>query len=191
VLNKTLLLSRNDLQILLNESQAAEQRLQEASSELGDVLLLLEEKKEELREVVDRKAEAQEAIANSERRNRVGDDRATVEVSAVWGGSCHEVEREERQGSKEGLRGEKGRGDSEGGETGDKQRRLEAADTLRALQQAVSEEEYRFQTLQSLGEDRARSLKRKCAQSIFYFLVFTIDDSFSPLLLAIHFRLHY
>jgi hypothetical protein len=171
VLNKTLLLSRNDLQVLLNESQAAEQRLQGASSELGDVLLLLEEKKEELREVADRKAEAQEAIANSERRNRVGDDRATVEVSAVWGGSCHEVEREERQGSKdqlEGLRGETGRGDSEGGETGDKQRRLEAADTLRALQQAVSEEKYRFQTLQSLGEDRARSLKGKCAQSILF-----------------------
>jgi hypothetical protein len=183
VLNKTLLLSRSDLQVLLNESQAAEQRLQGASSQLGDVLLLLEEKKEELREVEDRRAETQEAIAISGRRNSVGDDGATVEVSAVWGGSCHEVGREERQGSKdqlEGLRRETARGDSEGGEEGDEQRCFEAAHTLRALQQAVSEEEYRFQTLQSLGEDRARSLKRKCAQSIF-----------SSSLLTIQFRLYF
>jgi hypothetical protein len=135
---------------------------------LGDVLILLEEKKEELREVEACRTKTLGAIAMSERRNRASDDEARVEDLFEWHGLCHGVGREERQGSKcqlEGLIGETERVVSGGGEEGEKERCLVAAHALRSLQQAVSEEEDRLQNLQSLGEDRARSLKRTCVQS--------------------------
>ena len=168
LLNKTLLLSRSDLHVLLEESSAAEQRLQRANSEVGDVLVLLKEKKDELREVEARRAETQGAMAITGRSKSVDEERARVEDTAERGDTRLEVGRGDTwQGSNhllEIVRGEAERGVSEQGQRGDEQRCLEAAQSLRALQQAASEEEDRLQALQSLRADRAKSLKCTCMQ---------------------------
>lgn len=162
VLNSTLLLSRGDLQVLHNESHAAEERLQRINCEVDDLLILLEEKKEELREVEARNADTQDAIVMSGRTGGFGDDSA-VRSDASPDGRGEETRRESTN-PMEGVRGETARGMSERRKEEDKQRCADTAHELRALQQAVSVEENRLQSLRCLGEDRARSLKRTCVQ---------------------------
>ena len=162
MLNNTLLLSRSDLQVLLEESHAAGQRLQGARHQLGDVLILLQDKKAELEEAEAQWAGRKREMAAAEGEDRSRDEGPRVGYPAETDIGGQVVGRDRNQQGRKNLLEDIEGGTAGGVHGGDEQRCLESAQALKALQQAVLEEEKedgRLRSLQSPGEDRALSLK--------------------------------